>query len=69
MVLSVYLDFDLLMSLGKNYDHLTKVVSNFAGDRLFAMTAPIIRELSTLTSNVSLLEKVDLSEFQSRYEA
>ena len=64
VVLSVYLDVDLLVSLVKRYNHLTKVVSNYVGDRLFVVTNPIIKEVFALNTNVSLLEKTNLSEFQ-----
>ena len=57
------------MSLTKRYDPLSRVVSNYTGDRIFVITPFVIRYFLTLTSNVSLLEKIDLSEFQSRYEA
>ena len=51
------------MSLAKRYDPLTRFVSNYIGDRLFSIIAPLIREVFALTS------KNDLSEFQSKYEA
>ena len=69
VVPTIYLDVDFLVSLAKRYDPLTRVVSNFFGDRLFAITTPMIREVFALTSNSALLEKIDLSELQSKYEA
>ena len=59
---TIFLDVNLLVSLAKRYDPLTRVVSNFARDKLFAMTAPVIREVFSLTSNSALLERIDLSE-------
>ena len=58
----VFLDVDLLVSLAKRYDPLTKVVRNFAGDRLFSITPPVIREIFNLTTNIFMLEKIDLSQ-------
>ena len=69
VVPSVFMDVDLLANLEKRYDPLTRVVSNYIGDRIFSVKASIIREVFALTSNVTLLEKIDLSEFQSGYEA
>ena len=69
MVPSVFLDVDLLVSLAKRHDPLTRVVSNYIRDRLFAMTTPMTREVFMLNQNISLLERIDLGGFQSRYEA
>ena len=65
----MFWDVDLLVGLTKRYDPLTRVVSNFARERLFFMTAPIIREIFDLTTNNALLEKNDLTQLQSKYEA
>ena len=44
-------------------------MSNFDGDILFAVTPPIIREIFGLSTNNALLERIDLSQLQSTYEA
>ena len=62
VVPTIFLDVDMLVSLAKRYDPLTRVVSNFSGDKLFIVTAPMIREVFSLTTNSALLEKIDLSE-------
>ena len=57
------------MILAKRYDPLTRVVSNFAGDHLFVVSPSIIREVFGLSKNNALLERIDLSQLQSTYEA
>ena len=37
VVPSVFLDVDLLVSLAKRYDALTRVVSNYTDERLFGV--------------------------------
>ena len=44
VVPSVFMDVDLLVSLAKRYDPLTKVVSNFTSHKLFSLSPPMIRE-------------------------
>ena len=60
----VFMDVDFLVSLAKRYVPLTRVVSNYTGDKIFAIIVPIISEVFALTYNISLLEKINLSEFQ-----
>ena len=62
VVPTVFWDVDLMVSLANRYDPLTRVVRNFASDRLFFVTPPIIREIFDLTKNNALLEKIDLSQ-------
>ena len=57
------------MILAKRYDPLTRVVSNFSSDRLFAISPPMIMEIFGLSKNNALLERIDLSQSQSTYEA
>ena len=58
----MFWDVDLLVSLAKRYDPLTTVFSNFASDRLFVVSPPVIREIFGLSTNNSLLERIDLSQ-------
>ena len=69
VVPSVFWDVDLLVTLAKRYDPLTRIVSNFAGDRLFAISSSLIRKVFGLSKNNALLERIDLSQLQSTYEA
>ncbi len=39
VVPNMFLDVDLLVSLEKRYDPLTRVVSNYKGDRFFGVNA------------------------------
>ena len=57
------------MILAKRYDPLTRVVSNFAGDCLFAISPSLIKEVFGLSKNNALLKRIDLSQLQSAYEA
>ena len=57
------------MILAKRYDPLTRVVSNFVGDHLFAVSPSLIKEIFGLSINNALLERIDLSQLQSTYEA
>ena len=65
----VYLDIDFLVEMEKRYKPLTRVVSNYVGEHLFSIIAQVIREIFMLNSNVALLEKIDLRNFHSMYEA
>ena len=65
----VFWDMDLLVILAKRCDPLTRVVSNFAGDRLFVVSLSVIRDVFGLSKNNALLERIDLSQLQSTYEA
>ncbi len=58
----MFWEVDLLVSLAKRYDPLTRVVSNFFGDRLFVVSPPLIREVLGLSTNNDLLERIDLSQ-------
>ena len=69
VVPSIFWDVDLLVILAKRYDPLTKVVSNFFGDHLFVVSPPVIRKFFGLSTNNALLERIDLSQLQSTYEA
>ena len=40
----VFVDVDLLMDMAKRYDPITRAVNNYVGERLFAITTPVIRE-------------------------
>ena len=53
------MDVDLLVSLAKRYDPLTRVVSNYTGDRNVVVTPLVIRDVFSLTSKVALLKKID----------
>ena len=57
------------MILAIRYDPLTRVVSNFVGDHLFAVSPFVIKEVFGLSKNNALLERIDLSQLQSTYEA
>ena len=57
------MDVDLSVSLAKRYEPLTRVVSNYIGERLFSLNAQVVRELFMLTYNKALLERIDLSKF------
>ena len=50
------------MALAKRYDPITKIVSNFTGDRLFAVSPSLIKIFFGLSKNNTLLEKIDLSQ-------
>ena len=63
VVLGVFLDVDLLMSMTNRHDPLTRVVNNYVGEWLFVGTSQVIREVFLLNTNVSLLQKIDLSNF------
>ena len=69
VVPSVFWDVDLLVTLTKRYDPLTRIVSNFVGDHLFAVSPSVIRDVFGLSKNNALLERIDLSQLQSTYEA
>ena len=62
VVPSVFWDVDLLVTLAKRHDPLTKIVSNFAGDHLFAVFSSLIKEVFGLSKNNALLERIDLSQ-------
>ena len=62
VVPSIFWDVDLLVTLAKRYDPLTRIVSNFAGDCLFAISPSLIKEVFGLSKNNALLEKIDLSQ-------
>ena len=55
VVPSVFFDIDLLASLVKRYDPLSRVVSNYTSERLFGVNAQVIREFFMLTTNEALL--------------
>ena len=57
----VFWDVDLLVALTKRYDPITRIVSNFTGDRLFAVSPSLFKEVFGLNKNNTLLEKIDLS--------
>ena len=65
----VFVDTDLLVDMAKRYDLVTRVLRNYARERLFSMLAQVIREFFMLNSNTTMLERIDLGEFQSMYEA
>ena len=65
----MFWDVDLLVSLAKRYDPLTRVVSNFSDDHFFVVSPSIIRDVFCLSKNNALLERIDLSQLQSTYEA
>ena len=69
VVPSIFWDVDLLVALAKRYDPITRIVSNFTGDRLFAVSPSLIKEVFGLSKNNTLLKKIDLSQLQSAYEA
>ena len=69
VVPSIFWDVDLLVALAKRYDSITRIVSNFTGDRLFAVSPSLIKEVFGLSKNNALLERIDLSQLQSTYEA
>ena len=69
VVPSFFWDLDLLVTLTKRYDPLTRIVNNFVGDHLFADCSSLIREVFGLSKNNALLERIDLSQLQSTYEA
>ena len=54
------MDANLLMDLVKRYEPITRVVKNYAGERLFVVTTPMVREVLMLSTNDALLEKIDL---------
>ena len=63
------MDDDLLTMLAKTYDPMLWVVKKHARVKLFRITIEVIREVFELNPNLSLHEKIDLDDLQSRYDA
>ena len=64
-----FVDIDLLVDMAKRYDLVTRMVRNYIGERLFIVSAQVIREAFIIISNIALFEKVNLGKFKSMHEA
>ena len=44
----IFVDIDLLVDMAKRYDLVTRVLSNYACERLFGVSTQVIREVFML---------------------
>ena len=65
----VFFDSDLLVNIAKKYDHITRVVKNYAGDNLFRVSPKLISEVFNLNPNHTMHEIIDMDDLQARYDA